>query len=153
MSPVNALSLITLLVTGFVSCAEFGSYAFVHPVLRRLPPSHHISVEQGLLRTFGRIMPVGMTLCLALAILHASLAGGTGGPELWRWLAATAFAGALVSTIVFNVPINLATGRWDAANPPANWKQTRDRWEIFQGLRSWLLLLGFAFVGVGFAVG
>lgn len=153
MSPVNVLSLVTLLVTGFVSCAEFGSYAFVHPVIRRLPPSHHISVEQGLLRTFGRIMPVGMTLCLVLAILHASLPGGTGGPELWRWLAMAAFAGALVSTIVFNVPINRATGRWDAANPPADWKQTRDRWEIFQGLRSWLLLLGFAFVGVGFAVG
>ena len=153
MTAVDVLGLFTLLVTGFVSCAEFGSYAFVHPVIRRLPPSHHISVEQGLLRTFGRVMPVGMTLCLVLAILHASIPGGQGGPPLWRWLAAASFAAALVSTIIFNVPINLATGRWDAADPPADWKQTRNRWEIFQGLRSWLLLLGFVFTSVGFAIG
>jgi hypothetical protein len=98
-------------------------------------------------------MPVGMTLCLVLAVLQASIPGGQGGPLLWRWLAAAAFAAALVSTIIINVPINLATGRWDAANPPADWKQTRNRWERFQGLRSWLLLLGFVFISVGFAVG
>ncbi|MGI8563674.1 MAG: hypothetical protein ACR2MZ_09000 [Candidatus Dormibacter sp.] len=56
MTLVDVLGGFTLLVTGFVSCAEFGSYALVHPVLRRLPPTHHISVEQGLLRTFGRVM-------------------------------------------------------------------------------------------------
>ena len=153
MNLTGVLGLVTLLVTGFVSCAEFGSYAFVHPVIRRLPATYHIDVEQGLLHTFGRVMPVGMILCLLLAILHASIPGGQGGPALWRWLATASFAAALVSTIVFNVPINLATGRWDAANPPADWKETRDRWEIFQGLRSWLLLLGFVFTGVGFAVG
>ncbi len=153
MSPVTVLGFFTLLVTGFVSCAEFGSYAFVHPVIRRLPATEHIGVEQGLLRTFGRVMPVGMTLCLVLAILHASIPGGQGGPLLWRWLATASFAGALLSTIIFNVPINLATGRWDASNPPAEWKQTRNRWEVFQGLRSWLLLIGFVFTSVGFAVG
>ena len=41
---------------------------FVHPVLRRLPPTPHLQVERGLLRTFGRVMPVGMTLCVVLAI-------------------------------------------------------------------------------------
>lgn len=153
MTLVDVLSLFTLLVTGFVSCAEFGSYAFVHPVIGRLPPTYHINVEQGLLRTFGRVMPVGMTLCLVLAVLHASIPGGQGGPLLWRWLATASFAAALLSTIIFNVPINLATGRWDASNPPADWKQTRNRWEVFQALRSWLLLIGFVFTSVGFAVG
>ena len=143
----------TLAVTGFVACAEFGSYAFVHPVIRRLPPATHLTVEQGLLRTFGRVMPVGMTLCVVLAVMNAVGGGGEGGPRSWRGLAATALALALASTIVFNVPINLATGRWDAANPPNDWKQTRNRWELFQGLRSWLLLIGFVFICVGFASG
>ena len=143
----------TLLVTGFVACAEFGSYAFVHPVIRRLPPTTHLRVEQGLLRTFGRVMPVGMTLCVVLAVMNAANDSGQGGPHGWRWLAATALALALASTIVFNVPINLATGRWDADDPPPDWKRTRDRWEFFQGLRSWLLLIGFVIVCVGFASG
>lgn len=68
-----------------------------------------------------------------------------------RWLAAASFGAALLSTIAFNVPINLATGRLDAGNPPADWKRTRNRWEVFQGLRSWLLLTGFVFISVGFA--
>jgi uncharacterized membrane protein len=149
---VDVLGFFTLVVTGFTACAEFGSYAFVHPVIRRLPARYHIEVEQGLLRTFGRFMPFAMPLCLVLAIANASAGGGEGGPRLWRWLAAGAFAAAVAFTLVFNVPINLATGRWDAANPPADWKQTRSRWERFQGLRSWLLLIGFVLVGVGFAV-
>lgn len=148
---MNVLLFATLVVTGFVACAEFGSYAFVHPVLRRLPATEHLQVEQGLLRTFGRVMPVGMTLCVVLAIASATGAGG--GSLIWAWLAAAAFVLTLASTLVFNVPINSATGKWDAQNPPPDWKQTRNRWEFFQGLRSWLLLAGFVLVCVSAAVG
>ena len=139
----------TLVVAGFTGCAEFGSYAFVHPVIRRLPEREHVLVEQGLLRTFGRIMPVAMTACvvlsLAYAFAHASV------PHSWRWAAAGSLVAALASTIVFNVPINLATGRWDPTNLPTDWKKTRNRWELFQGVRSWLLLAGFVLLSVGFA--
>jgi hypothetical protein len=58
-------------------------------------------------------------------------AADRGGSAPWRWLA--------------------ATGRWDPQNPPVDWKQTRHKWEFFQGLRSWLLLIGFVLVSVGFA--
>ncbi len=55
--------------------------------------------------------------------------------------------------MIFNVPVNLATGRWDPQHPPENWKQARNRWELFQGLRSWLLLIGFVLTCAGFAAG
>lgn len=95
-------------------------------------------------------MPVGMTLCVVLAISLA--VNAEGDSVIWRWLAAAAFVLALVSTVVFNVPINLATGKWDAGNPPAAWKETRNKWEFFQGLRSWLLLIGFVLTCVGESV-
>jgi len=139
---MEVLTFVTLTVTGFVACAEFGSYAFVHPVLRRLPATERILVEQGLLKTFGRVMPVGMTLSLVLAIAFA----GNDGQGVWDWAAVASFATALVSTVIFNVPVNLATGRWDAHNPPSGWQQSRARWEWFQGVRSWLLLAGFVLV-------
>lgn len=60
---MNALGFAAVVVTGFIPGAEFGSYAFVHPVLRRLPTRERIVVEQGLLRTFGWVMPVGLVLC------------------------------------------------------------------------------------------
>jgi hypothetical protein len=136
------LGFATVGVAGFVGCAEFGSYAFVHPVLRRLPQRDWIRVEQGLLRTFGRIMPAGMTACPILAGNYAATTV-TGAPQLLAWLGFAAQAAALAATIAVNVRINLATGRWDPDNPPANWRQTRRRWEFFQGVRSWLLLAGF----------
>jgi uncharacterized membrane protein len=145
---VSLLGLATLIVTGFVSCAEFGSYAFVHPVLRRLPPTARIAAEQGLLKTFGRVMPIGMTLCVVLAIATAVHGDGR---RPFSWSAAAAFTAALVFTIVVNVPINLATGRWDAEHPPADWERTRGRWEFFQGVRSWLLLIGFILACAAFA--
>ena len=141
---MDFLGFAALAATGFTACAEFCSYAFVHPVIRRLPPEHHVRVEQGLLKTFGRVMPVLMTLCVVLSVSYAiRLNGAEGSARLVRWASTASFCAALVSTIIFNVPINLATGKWDAARPPEDWKKTRDRWEFFQGLRSWLLLLGF----------
>jgi uncharacterized membrane protein len=138
---VNVLVFVSLVVVGFVACAEFGSYAFVHPVLRRLPAEHHIAVEQGLLRTFGRVMPVGMTLSPVLAASTAA----SGTTTSWLATGSTICLGvALVTTIAVNVGINRDTGTWDTEQPPDNWRQTRRRWELFQGIRSWLLLVGFA---------
>src|SRR6266581_7670815 len=109
MSEMDIFGFIALVLTGFTACAEFGSYAFVHPVIRVLPTEQHVQVEQGLLKTFGRIMPVFMTLCVVLAVAYAiqmndqqSLARSV------RWAAAAAFTLALISTIIFNVPMNLA---------------------------------------------
>jgi len=142
---MDIFGFIALVVTGFTSCAEFGSYAFLHPVIRRLPQEHHIRVEQGLLKTFGRVMPVLMTLSVILAFSYAiSLNSVEGTARTVRWTSAVAFSAALLSTIIFNVPVNLATGKWNPDNPPEDWKATRNRWEFFQGLRSWLLLFGFA---------
>ncbi len=141
---MDIFQFVTLVITGFTACAEFGSYAFVHPVLRRLPREYHLQVEQGLLRTFGRVMPVLMTLTVVLSVVYAvRMSRDSSGAVAIYWGSAGAFAAALISTIIFNVPINLATAKWDATKPPEDWKKQRDRWEFFQGLRSWLLLIGF----------
>ena len=88
---------------GLTACAEFGSYAFVHPVIRRLPPEYHLQVEQGLLRTFGRVMPVLMTLTPALAVASAVTRGGRGGPAGWRWASAGAYIAALTSLSLIHI--------------------------------------------------
>ncbi len=116
---MNLPELATLVITGFVSCAEFGSYAFVHPVLRRLPQSERIAVEQGLLHTFGRAMPVGMILCVVLSVATAI----SSSRDL-SWSAAAAYVLAVTFTVTVNVPINRATGQWDPLTPPGGWEQT-----------------------------
>ena len=140
---MDILGFFALSVTGFAACAEFGSYAFVHPVLRHLPREHHVFVEKGLLKTFGRVMPTLMTLCVVLSFACAIASDGGSASRAVFWTAVASFTAALVSTIAFNVPINASTGRWDAQNPPEDWKEQRNRWEFFQAVRSWLLLIGF----------
>ncbi len=89
-------------------------------------------------------MPILMTLSVVLSVSYAFHMRRHPGPAcLVFWGAAASLIIALLSTIIFNVPINSATGRWDANSPPPDWKRTRDRWEFFQAVRSWLLLLGF----------
>ena len=146
---MNVLEFVTLVITGFTSCAEFGSYAFVHPVIRGLPQQQHLYVEKGLLKTFGRVMPVLMTLSVILTISYAlKMNVLSDSAYVFRWASAGSFIAALAFTIVFNVPINLATGKWSAENPPDDWKEKRNRWEFFQGLRSWFLLIGFVLLCV-----
>lgn len=133
-----------LVVTGFTACAEFGSFLFVHSVIRKLPSKHHIEVEKGLLKTFGSVMPFLMTISVIASWSYFGQVGTDAGTQsLLALLAAISFSLSLFFTLIGNVPINLATGKWDPDNPPENWKQIRNRWELFQGIRSSLLFLGF----------
>jgi hypothetical protein len=144
MCVMDLLALAVLVILGFTACAEFGSYALVHPVIRRLPQQQHIDVEQGLLKTFGRLMPVLMALSVILSLLYAMRQLYARAEDVYlASAAAAAFTLSLIVTLSINVPINTATRRWDAATPPADWRQTRDRWEWAQGVRSWLMLVGF----------
>lgn len=120
------LAFLWLFVPGFTACAEFGSYAFVHPVLRQLDRQNHVIAEKGLVKTFGRIMPV---------------------------LAAVLWGIALVTTIIVNVPINFRTHFWhDDESTAGAWSGMRRLWEVFQGVRSWLFLISFALVCAHVAV-
>lgn len=123
----------------------------VHPVLRRLPQREQIVAEKGLLHTFGRIMPVGMTASPVLAGSYAATQSGT--LAVLAWLSCGALVVALACTIGANVGINLTTGRWDPDAPPANWRETRRRWDAFQAARSWLLLGGFVLLAACEAAG
>jgi hypothetical protein len=144
---MNIIGFLVLVVTGFTACAEFASYALVHPIIRKMPQEHHIRFEQGSLRTYGVIMPALMPICVLLSVIFAIQTQEREGlVHTLRWATAAAFIISTVTTIVFNVPINTTTRKWDPENPPSDWKEVRERWGFYQGIRSWLLLLGFVFL-------
>ncbi len=72
----------------------------------------------------------------------------------FRWTAA-AFAvyaiGVMAFTILLNVPINNEMLDWNAANPPADWADKRDQWDLLNTIRTPITIA--AFVGYLLAVG
>ena len=140
---MDVLLLATVLITGFVGCAEFGSVALVHPAVRGLDADHQLVMEKGLLRTFGRVMPLGMT---AAPILTGSLAARSGS----GWLAAATcvLSVALIVTILGNVPINIRTARLPTGPAPMGFSPMRRRWDVYQAVRGTLQLLGFMLVAL-----
>lgn len=141
------LDTLSILIIGFVGSAEFASVALVHPVIRTLPDDQQLVFEKGLLRTFGRIMPVGMTAAAVLGIAVA-----IERPSALLIAAAAILAVALAVTIAGNVPINLRTGRITDRTAPEGFIAMRPRWDLFQLVRGSLQLVGFVFVTVGIAV-
>lgn len=131
-----------LLASGFVGCAEFASVVLVHPVIRRLPEDGQFIMEKGLLTTFGRVMPIGMTAVPILAGVAAARDSST-----WFIVAAITFTVALVVTIAGNVPINQRTRRMVEA--PESFIHMRRRWDLFQAVRGTLQLAGFVLVVLG----
>ena len=141
---MDFLGFITLIIAGFTACAEFTSYALVHPVIRQLPQKQHILFEQDSLKTYGLIMPIFMPVSVILTLSFALFTKELGGIELIsRFSSAGMFVLATIITIIYNVPINKEIQQWDADNPPTDWKEIRKRWMFFQSIRSWLLLIGF----------
>ena len=50
---------------------------------------------------------------------------------------------ALVITLTVNVPIDNAIGRWTVQTLPPDWTASRDRWQAYHTLRTFVSLAGF----------
>lgn len=138
------IEIIAVIVIGFVGSAEFGSATLVHPVIRKLRVDDQLVVEKGLLTTFGRVMPIGMTAAAALGIILA-----IDHPSGSLIAAALSLSIALAVTIIGNVPINHRTGRIRETSAPDDFLAMRRRWDAFQIARASLQLIGFVLVTIG----
>jgi Domain of unknown function (DUF1772) len=99
-------------------------------------------MQQGMLRTSGRVMPVLLPLTSVLIVLTAVVAPA--GPQRVLWVVAAVAAAALIAfTLTVNVPINKRTLTWDAEHPPEGWRADRHRWHTYQGVRAVLLAVWF----------
>ena len=134
----TVLSTLVLLLSGWLAGAESASWALLQPVVARLDDTPQITMQQGMLRTFGRVMPILLPVTSALIVLTAVVAPGGAARLLWV-IAAIAAAILIAFTLTINVPINKRTLTWDPEHPPEGWRNDRHRWHTYQGVRALLL--------------
>jgi Anthrone oxygenase len=108
----------------------------------RLDDIPQIRMQQGMLRTFGRVMPILLPLTSVLIVLTALVAPADALRVLWV-VAVVAAAVLIAFTLTVNVPINKRTLTWDAEHPPEGWRADRRRWHAYQGVRAVLLAVWF----------
>ncbi len=146
---MNYLEIITLIIIGWTAGAESGSWLCVHPVIAKLPPNEQILFQKGLLKTFGRIMPVLMPLSLLLIIsFYVSYAEKGNIPGIILLAAVILLSTAIATTVFFNVPVNIATGHWTDTDYSVEWKKKRKVWRFFQGYRSVIFIIVFILLTV-----
>jgi hypothetical protein len=102
-------------------------------------------MEQGMLRTFGRVRPVLMPLSAILAIALVVVSRGDATRAFWlRSAAAACIAITVVTKLTVNVPINDRTAEWQLTGESAQWDEIRTRWYFYHGVRAGLFLIGSA---------
>jgi hypothetical protein len=98
----TVLSTLVVSLSGWLAGAESSSWAFLHPVVARLDATPQNRM-QALLRTFGCVMPVLLSVTSVLIALAAVVAPNLTARILW--LVASVAAGVLIAvTLVVNVP-------------------------------------------------
>ena len=138
----RVLSTLVVLLSGWLAGAESASWVLLQPVVARLEDTPQIRMQQGMLRTVGRVMPVLLPLTSVLIVL-TTVAAPAGAPRVLWVIAAVAAAVLIAFTLVVNVPINKRTLTWDAEHPPEGWRADRHRWHTYQGVRALLLAVWF----------
>ena len=149
-----ALEILSLVIVGSVAGAELGSWYCVQPVVSQLAYASYVAMEKGMLRTFGRAMPILMPLGAVLTGALTAVSGDERNVVLWLRFAATlCMAGAVVTTLFVIVPINSRTAHWQLTENRDEWERMRLRWRRFQGVRSALFMLAFVLLTIAAVVG
>jgi uncharacterized membrane protein len=143
------LEVVTLVAIGWLSGAEIGSWFGIQPIVSKLPYEQQMELEQSMLKTYGKIMPILMPFGAVMVILLAIYSRNDPGIVMWLRTAAAIFiAITIVTTLTINVPINNLTADWKITDPLEKWTKLRTRWHLFQGIRGGLFLASFIMLAI-----
>ncbi|HZB15495.1 MAG TPA: DUF1772 domain-containing protein [Chryseolinea sp.] len=143
------LEITALLAIGWVAGAEIGSWFGIQPIVERLPYEQQVNLEQQMLKSFGKVMPVIMPFSAVVAIVLAVFSRNDPSVIIWlRVIAVSCIIITIVTTLTINVPINNLTAKWELTEDFEKWSQMRARWHLFQGVRGGLFFVSFTLLTI-----
>jgi uncharacterized membrane protein len=139
---ITVLAFVSALGTGLMAGTFFAFSTFVMGALRRLPAKQGIAAMQSINIVvinpifLGTMMGTGL-ICVVLPIIAALSGSGTGAACLWAG-SLLYLVGAVLVTMVFNVPRNNALARLDAGQAEAAtlWERYLSEWTLWNHVRT-----------------
>lgn len=146
-----ALAVVAVVVAGTLVGVEFAVAVFFNPMLVRLPEASSIAARSDGARLLGKVMPFWYIGSLVLIVGWAVLAWGhpASGPAL---ISAILFAVSVAMSILFLVPINSRSAKWDREGAPDDWREQATRWDRLHYIRVAVIVGGFAMAAVALAL-
>jgi uncharacterized membrane protein len=137
---VRIAQFVNVLLFALVMGVFWGTWFSLSRSIASIRPETFLEVGHTMIANLGGPMSVLMPAALASSVLLLVVLFRDRGGAAFT-LAVAGFVlmvGALVTTLTVNVPIDAQINDWTAMTLPPDWAATRDRWERYHTIRTFV---------------
>jgi hypothetical protein len=138
------IEFLALVLAALSMSVHFGTWLVEAPLRATQSGSLFTEVQQGRDRVASRVMPILSNAAIGAIAASVVLMRSIPGALTLSLLGLALFIADEIVTLAGNLPINRRFQSWNAAAPPSDWRELRDRWERLHSLRTLLIVFGFA---------
>ena len=142
---LKAARFVNLLLVGLLAGLLVAVFLVVLALLE-VGPTVYTAVQKPKHEVFAPIMPIFNTLVIVSGLVVLLLIG-----DRKTWAFGLTVVGVVctialtTTTLLVNVPINSEIiNTWSVNDPPADWVQVRDRWNLFHAIRTVLAIVALS---------
>jgi len=145
---VKIAQFINIFLFALVSGVLWGTWFSLSRSIATITPEGFLEIGRTMIANLAWPMRLLMpaSILSALAVLLLQLRRGPSEAFYFEMTGLILYIGVLVITLLVNVPIDNRIKRWTPATLPSNWKDLRDRWQLFHTLRTFASLAGLGCV-------
>src|SRR5262245_31681880 len=141
---------ISILLSALVTGVFWGTWLGLSRSIALFTPETFLTIGHAMIGNLGTVMAILMPAAILATLAVLFLLYRRRSRALYPTLAGFAlFVVALAVTLIVEVPIDNQIEAWTVASLPSDWQQLRDRWELFHVIRTWVSVIGLAFLLVG----
>jgi len=141
---MKTVQFIDLLLYSLVVAVFWGTWFSLSRSIADLSADTFLEIGRTMIANLGGpmsiLLPAAVLGTLVLVVLlarrHERVAA------TWTSVAFVLLVTSMVTTLAVNVPIDQEIQAWTTTTLPSTWEATRDRWELFHTIRTFLSLAG-----------
>jgi uncharacterized membrane protein len=143
-APMKTVQFIDLLLYSLVVAVFWGTWFSLSRSIADLSADTFLEIGRTMIANLGGpmslLLPAAVLATLVLMVIlarrHERVAA------TWTTMAFVLLVTSMVTTLAVNVPIDQEIHAWTTTTLPSTWEATRDRWELFHTIRTFLSLAG-----------